>query len=111
MFPRPQRPAQSPAPAAEAVPVAPRSPEPLGPLPGPRAGRELLGALGGSPKAARKLSTMERGHGGPKQLAFSHVTVPAPARKRPPSERYWREILSLLRDEMGDGGGGGGAKK
>ncbi|CAL8330901.1 unnamed protein product [Merluccius merluccius] len=41
-----KRPPQSPAPPTEADPVAARGPEPLGLLPGPRAGRELLGATG-----------------------------------------------------------------
>ncbi|CAL8388660.1 unnamed protein product [Arctogadus glacialis] len=78
-----KRPAPPPAPPLDAVPAAPRSPEPLGPLPGPRAGRELLGVPGASPKAARKLSTMERGPGGPQQLALSDVTAPSPTRVRP----------------------------
>ncbi|CAL8357087.1 unnamed protein product [Boreogadus saida] len=78
-----KKPAPPPAPPLDAVPAAPRSPEPLGPLPGPRAGRELLGVPGASPKAARKLSTMERGPGGPKQLALSDVTAPSPTRVRP----------------------------
>ncbi|CAL8330065.1 unnamed protein product [Lota lota] len=79
-----KRPAQSPAPPMEAVPVAARSPEPLGPLPGPRAGRELLGAPGGSPKAARKLSNMDRGHD-QKQLTFSDQLPPS--RIRPPKQQ------------------------
>lgn len=78
-----KKPAPSPAPSTEAEPVAARSPEPVGQHPGPRAGRELLGAPGESPKASRELSHSERGHI-QKQLAFGDLKRPSPSRVRPP---------------------------